>query len=95
MREKKAQGEVMHLAPLGYKNTRDAVGRSIMVPDPKTYVLVQAAKRLRSEGLSIRKICRIMHRQGLRSTRGNVLSVAAMHYLLKGHPQTLHEELRM
>lgn len=34
MADKKAKGECMHLAPLGWLSARDENGRSIIVPDP-------------------------------------------------------------
>ncbi len=78
MREKKAQGETMHLAPLGYRNVRDKDGRSVIEPDPATYELVQEAKRRHKQGMSIRKICAEMEKRGLRSKRGKVVSAMAM-----------------
>lgn len=76
--EKRAQGEQMHLAPLGYKNARDKLGRSVFVPDLATYDLVQEAKRLRAEGMSIRKLCRRMEELGLRSQREKVIGPSSM-----------------
>ena len=80
---KKAEGERMHLAPLGYKNARDELGRSVLVPDPETYELVLEARRLRAEGMSIRKICAAMHRKGLRSSHGSILSPMGVWKLLR------------
>jgi len=68
----------MHLAPLGWLNARDDKGRSIIVPDPERYELVQEAKRLRATGMSIRKICKVMEEKGLRSKRGKEISPMAM-----------------
>ncbi|MBS1706738.1 MAG: hypothetical protein JST40_12775 [Armatimonadetes bacterium] len=82
MAEKRAQGEVMHKAPLGYKNARDPAGRSILVPDPETYPLVQEAKRLHRSGMSIRKICKVMEKRGLRSKRNKTIAHSAMHRAL-------------
>lgn len=76
--EKKANGEVMHLAPLGWKNTRDRDGRSVIIKDPETYPLVAEAKRLRGEGKSIRVICLLMEEMGLWSTRGKVMGPSSM-----------------
>lgn len=82
MREKKAHGEVMHKAPLGYKNARDEHGRSILVIDPATYPLVQRAKELHAQGWSIRKICTEMEKLGLKSSRGKVLGSSSVYTLL-------------
>lgn len=68
----------MHLAPLGWLNGRDQHGRSILVPDPERYELVQEAKRLRAEGMSIRKICKVMTEAGLRSQRGKGIGPSSM-----------------
>lgn len=78
MAEKRASGERMYLAPLGYKNARDELGRSVLIPDPQTYPLVQEAKRLRAQGVSIRKICEVMKAKGLRSQRGKAIGVSSM-----------------
>lgn len=81
--EKKATGEQMHLAPLGYKNARDKDGRSIIVEDPKVYPLVQEARRLRAEGKSIRQICQVMEATGLRSQRGKKIGPSSMLKILR------------
>lgn len=78
MAEKRARGEVMHKAPLGYKNTRDEDGRSILVIDPETYPLVQRAKELRAQGMSIRKICAEINSQRLRFKRSKLISPASL-----------------
>lgn len=74
----------MHLAPLGWLNARDELGRSIIVPDPARYELVQEAKRLHEQGMSIRKICKVMEQEGLRSKRGKIVSPMAMWSALEG-----------
>ena len=78
MREKRARGEVMHRAPLGYRNARDELGRSILVPDPRDHPLVQEAIQLHRAGISIRKICAEMEQRGLRNRRGRVLGPSSM-----------------
>ena len=59
MAKKKAEGQTMHLAPLGYRNVR-RYGRSVAEPDPETWQLVEEARALRHQGHSIREICRLM-----------------------------------
>lgn len=86
MWKKKANGETMHLAPLGFLNSRDADGRSITVIDPKIYPLVQEARRLRSEGTTYPEICRIMREKGLRSKRGKVIGLSSMFLILNQPP---------
>jgi len=82
MWHKKANGETMHLAPLGYRNVKKD-GRSTIEPDPDVYPLVQEAKKLRRKGWSIRKICKHMAKRGLRSKRGNVICPGAMQRALR------------
>lgn len=87
MQEKNANGEVMHLAPLGWKNARDKDGRSIIVKDPLTYPLIEEAKRSKDEGKSIRAICKVMEEKGLRSNRGKVIGPSSMLKVLR--PNTI------
>lgn len=82
MAARKAAGEAMHLAPLGFRNARDAEGRSVIEPDPETYPLVMEALAMRGRGDSIRTICRVMRQKGLRSKRGNRIGPGAMHSAL-------------
>ncbi len=82
MWEKKANGEAMHQAPLGYKNTRQN-GRSVIVSDPATFHLVEEARLLRSQGYTLKQTCLLMEKKGLRSRRGNVIKPGAMDRLLK------------
>lgn len=82
MAEKREQGETMHLAPLGYRNVRRE-GRSMTEIDPETWPLVQEAKSLRAQGLSIRTICHLMAAKGLRSQRGNVIGPSSMLKILE------------
>ncbi|MDP2605925.1 MAG: hypothetical protein Q8S00_25565 [Deltaproteobacteria bacterium] len=84
IRQKKAEAESMHQAPLGYRNVR-ANGRSTMERDPKKYRLVQLAKRMREEGNSINAVCRAMKARGLRSKRGKLIGPSSMHLIL-GRP---------
>jgi hypothetical protein len=76
--KKKERGETMHLAPLGYKNARDAAGRSVLVPDPAIYPFICKARQMREEGISIRKIRAELERCGVRSKRGNRLTPMAV-----------------
>ena len=78
MREKRERGEVMHKAPLGFRNARDELGRSVLVPDPQTHQLVQQAIQLHRAGISIRKICAEMEQRGLRNRRGKVVGPSSM-----------------
>ena len=82
MAKKKAEGQTMHLAPLGYRNVRRD-GRSVTEPDPKAWVLVEEATALRRQGHSIREICRLMAEKGLNSKRGKAIGPSSMFKLLR------------
>ncbi len=82
MKHKQANGETMHLAPLGFKNARQD-GRSVTIPDPATWGLIEEALLLRKHGHTLKEICRVMKRKGLRSKRGQVVGIATMDRLLK------------
>ena len=77
MKEKKAQGECMHLAPIGYRNIH-VKGQSIIERDLKTWPLVAEAKTLSAQGHSIRAVCQMMTEKGLRSKRGKVIGPSSM-----------------
>lgn len=82
MQQKREAGETMHLAPLGYKNVRKD-GRSVTVPDPATWSLVEEARQMSRQGKPLREICRVMKEKGLRSKRGKVVGLSSMHLILK------------
>lgn len=81
IKRKKAEGQTMHLAPLGYKNVK-INGISTVEIDFDTFDLVQQARKLRKEGKSIREICRTMAEKGMRSLRGQIIGPSSMFYLL-------------
>jgi len=82
MWRKKSKGELMHLAPLGYKNVH-IKGRSLKMIDLETWLLVEEARQLRREGKSIRQICQIMANRGLLSSREKMVGPSSMLNLLK------------
>lgn len=84
MTKKKAEGETMSLAPLGYRNVR-INGRSTIEPDPKTFEFVQKAYELRKKGLSIRTISHILEKDGLSSRRGKSITPMTVWRVLN-HP---------
>lgn len=86
--QKKAEGESMHQAPLGYINVRED-GRMVLQPDPATWYLIEQARELRRQGYTLREICWLMERKGLRSKRGKIISLSGMDKILKrGYPST-------
>lgn len=80
--EKRASGETMHLAPIGYRNVRRH-GRSLTERDPVTYSLVLACHRLRAKGASIRKVCEMAEVIGLKSKRGKRIGPSSMLKILR------------
>jgi hypothetical protein len=70
-KQKRARGEVTGRVPLGYKVVYDERGYNPkMVVDPKVMPLVEEARRLHAEGVSIRKTLQVMAAKGLRSGKG-------------------------
>lgn len=81
-RAKRAAGEAMNLAPLGFRKVRKD-GRLVLEPDPASWSPVSEARTLRQLGFSIRHICRSMEARGLRSQRGKVIGPSSMLLILK------------
>lgn len=77
IKRKKAEGQTMHLAPLGYKNVK-INGISTFEIDDEKFWLIQEARKLRKKGWSIRRICQCMEAVGLRSQRGKVIGPSSM-----------------
>lgn len=50
MRENGVADETMYLAPLGWRNVRDAEERPVIEPDPAAYLLVAEALAMRERG---------------------------------------------
>lgn len=82
IKRKKAEGQMMHLAPLGYKNVK-INGISTFEIDDEKFWLIEEARKLRKQGWSIRRICRCMEAVGLRSQRGKVIGPSSMLFLLE------------
>ena len=82
MRERAANGERMYRAPLGWKIVRDAEGRARLEKDPAAWPLVEEARRLYTQGMSVRGVCREMHSKGLSSKNGKRISPGGMHLIL-------------
>lgn len=60
MMQKKAEGEWMHQAPFGYRNTRDAEGRAVLELDPSEARYILKAWELKENGVSVRKISKLL-----------------------------------
>ncbi len=82
IQQKKAQGELMHLAPFGYRNVKDEQGQSTMEPDPKTHPILLRARNLRSQQLSFRQIAKELNGMGYRSRNSKRFSGTSVYRLL-------------
>lgn len=82
IKRKKAEGQTMHLAPLGYKNVK-INGISTVEIDFDTFDLVQRARRLREAGYSLQAICNVMKKSGLRTKRRKFIGISSLSWLLK------------
>jgi uncharacterized metal-binding protein len=82
LQRRKAEGLHTGIIPLGYMVAISEEGRRIMVIDPDTAPLVRKVFELQGAGQSLRAIQREVTRLGLRSKRGGVLSVSAIHHVL-------------
>lgn len=77
-KEKRSRGEVTGRVPIGYMRLWDSEAQvSRIVPNLETHPLVQEAKQLRAEGMSIREISRAMAEKGLLS-RGKPIGPSSM-----------------
>lgn len=86
MWEKKANGETMHLAPLGFKNVR-IEGRSVIVIDQNSYRYIEEGAILRDQGYSFERISEILYELGLRSKRGKRVTAMGIWRALKRIPR--------
>lgn len=82
IKRKKAEGQTMHLAPLGFKNVK-INGISTVEIDFDTFDLVQQARKLRKEGWPIKKICSEMAKRGLRSSRDKIIGQSSMWHIVE------------
>lgn len=81
MREKAEQGGWPFQAPIGYVNDRER--RTIEPDDARADSVRYAFKRYASGGVSLSSLADELWRQGLRTKRGNALSVSVLHNLLR------------
>jgi site-specific DNA recombinase len=88
MAVKTSAGETMSRAPLGWLNARDERGRSIIVPDPQRYHLVEEAHTLHAGGMTVRSVLKHMTELGLRGRNGKPLSVKGMWHVLRCRPDS-------
>lgn len=79
---KKEKGEWPHMAPIGYLNSKDAEGKSVVIPDPDKAPIIREIFQRYSTGLySTDKLVHIAKRAGLTGTRGN-LSKSRVGYII-------------
>jgi DNA invertase Pin-like site-specific DNA recombinase len=80
MAHKKAQGERIGEIPYGYGV---ADGGKTLVEDLGEQTVIATIRRYRQEGLSLRRICAIVHRQGITTRKGTKLSVTQIVRILR------------
>lgn len=81
-KEKVEQGWMPHVPPIGYKTVGDK-GKRIHVPDPDKANFVKKIFSLYVSGnYSVEKLCEVMNKEGLRSSRGGKIVKPKMHALL-------------
>lgn len=69
------------IAPLGYKKAF-INGEIVVIPDEDVADKVILAFELAARGKSFRKILKTLDAEGLRSSRGNALSLSSLHNML-------------
>ena len=89
---KKAKGERTGGVPFGYTVAAD--GKTLL-QDPGEQTVIATIRAYREEGLSLRRICAIVHRQGIRSRRATALSErkSCAFYGHHRRPPMAHDEL--
>lgn len=84
IKQKLHKGEWIAMAPLGYKNAKDADGRSTVVLDGERAFLVKRIFNDYSTGAySLSEICRAAKKWGLRTQSGKPVSVQTLHRLIQ------------
>lgn len=77
---KKACGERTGGIPYGYAVAADG---KTLVPDATEQAVITTIRNYRQEGLSLRRICAIVHRQGIRTRKGTAFSVTQICRILR------------
>jgi site-specific DNA recombinase len=77
---KKACGERTGGIPYGFTVAADG---KTLVPDAAEQDVIVAIRSYRQEGLSLRRICAIVHRQGIRTRKGTAFSVTQICRILR------------
>ncbi|MEK9167624.1 MAG: hypothetical protein AAB613_02690 [Patescibacteria group bacterium] len=80
--KRRAKGETIGQAPLGFRKVQ-VNDRSTIAPDPETFPLLTLALQMRQDGCTLREVCSLMARKGLRSRRGKLIQPNGMDRLLK------------
>jgi hypothetical protein len=82
IKRKKAEGQTMHLAPLGYKNAH-INGQSLTVIDLGSFPVVLTILNLRKKGLTTRAIAQCLNSAEVKSARGKCFSAMAVWRVLR------------
>ena len=80
------QGYYMGLAPLGYKNIRNAFGKNdIIVDDEKAPIIIELFNAYATGLYSLDDIVKLAHTLGLKNKKGNFISKTYVLSILKNH----------
>lgn len=79
---RRAQGETIGQAPLGFRKVQ-VNGKSSIAPNPETFPLLVLALQMCKEGSTLREICSVTSKKGLLSKRGKPIQPNGMHKILK------------
>lgn len=78
------QGYLMHLAPIGYKNVRNASGRPDVVVEPKTAsIIMKLFMAYETELYTIKELTEFAHALGLKNKKGVLVSKTCVNDILK------------
>ena len=78
------QGYLMHLAPVGYKNIRDASGRADVIIEPKVASIIEKLfMAYETELYTIKELTELAHAFGLKNKKGELVSKTCVNDILK------------
>jgi DNA invertase Pin-like site-specific DNA recombinase len=81
---KKARGERVGTVPYGFEVALDG---KMLVPNESEQKTIVIVRRLRAAGRSYRRILAALAKRGIRSRRGNLLTLSAVHHLVHNAKQ--------
>ncbi len=85
LKAKRARGEVSGRLPIGYQRLVGEDGVSRLVKDDHKQLLIEIARRLHDQGLSLRKIAVVLYPLGLKTRKGLPLTAATLWRAIRTH----------